>query len=131
AGARVGPPVAFGGLVPRAFLDGLSRDDVLVDAPFAGRPAKDLVGRAGELTVHTRRQSVRPGIVGGGKEAGAEGLAGDLVEPPVLTLVLRHGPGPDPGGALSAGGERRAGSEGDEVGRRRRRRRGPSRGGRR
>src|SRR5262249_26742477 len=53
AGTRVGSPVTQVRLVPPALLGGLSVDQVLVDAPLAGRPAHDLLGRALEGAVHT------------------------------------------------------------------------------
>src|SRR5580704_8841034 len=53
---RVSAEVTKSVLLPPALDRGLREDDVLVDAPLAGSPPKDVDGGAGEVAVDPRRQ---------------------------------------------------------------------------
>ncbi len=114
--AAGGVPVAQLGLPPPAFHGGLGEDDVLADAPLAGRPAQDLAGRPGEVPVDPGHDLlVRLRLVGG-EEVGGYVLALGLVVRDVRALVLGDRPGPHPSGALRAGRQRGTHRQRAEVG---------------
>src|SRR6266581_2708839 len=106
-GGAVRSPVALGGLPPPAFYGGLGEHDVLVDAPLAGRPAQDFLGRAGEMAVDPRHD---PPIRG--RPVALQEVTGDVLAGPAVEASV------DPLGAAGAGGEPRSRRDRAEVNRR-------------
>src|SRR5262245_38291771 len=89
-------PVALGGLPPPALDRGLCEDHVLVDAPFTGRPAQDLLRRALKVAVDSRGDPTIGLRLVPGEEMFPDPVPDRAVERPVHALVLRHPPGQHP-----------------------------------
>src|SRR5215472_3906289 len=107
-------PAAEGALLPPALHGRLGEDDVLVDAPLAGRPPEYVDRCASEVAGDPPGQLLRPGAVLG------EELRADVAAFPAVVLlvgrpVLRERRGVDETGAVCAAGQLRAGRQGAKV----------------
>src|SRR5215472_6637244 len=110
----IGGPATEGALLPPALHGRLGEDDVLVDAPLAGRPPEYVDRGASEVPVDTPGQLLSAGAV-----LGEEPRADVAPFPAVIRLVgrpvLRERRGVDEAGAVCATGQRRAGRQGLKV----------------